>query len=268
MTVSQLKILKYAYIFSKDHEIKLPEEAMIFGISWCPTSNHPLLAITDKDGHIYLSDYDGTDIQRIVVSQHCGICVNVAVPVVCWFREGIILRTTFCQIRYFKKEPTTNVWHKQWYIKMIYQPYILVAHPFKNDWLFYYTFEGYLMQMIFSEEAGSKPKMYKYLYYGGKYQFVDFLYPWCHHVAVTDEFKELTILECYSGSEISKVDLNMDGFISAQTSHPNDPLIAVVSDQGEMIIVGVTNPEQPMILTYFRLQRNFLDLIKFSRSGK
>ncbi|XP_050452544.1 cilia- and flagella-associated protein 43-like [Cataglyphis hispanica] len=256
-------------VILKDYEIKLPgEEAMIFGISWCPTSNYPLLAITDKDGHIYLSDYDGTDIQRIVVSQHCGICVDVSVPAVCWFREGIVLRTTFCQIRYFKKEPKTNVWHKQWYIKSIYQPCILVAHPFKNDCLFYYTLEGYLMQMIFSEEAGRKPTIYKYLYNGGKYQFVDFLYPWCHHVAVTDEFKEMSILECYSGNEISKVELNMDGFISAQTTHPNDPLIAVISDQGELIIVGVTNPQQPITLTYFRLQRNFLDLIKFSRSGK
>ncbi|KAM0735838.1 Cilia and flagella-associated protein 43 [Formica fusca] len=255
-------------IILKDHEIKLPQEAMIFDISWCPTSNQPLLAITDKDGHVYLSDYDGTNIHRIVVSQRCGICVDIEIPAVCWFREGIILRTTFCQIRYFKKEPKTNAWRKQWYVKSIYKPHILVAHSFRNDWFFYYTLEGYLMQMIFPEDTGTIPTIYRHLHYGGKYQFVDFLYPWCHHLAVTDELKELTILECYSGSEVSKVELDMEGVISAQTSHPDDPLIAVISDQGEMTIVGIANPEQPTILTYFRLQRKFLDVIKFSPSGK
>ncbi|XP_072755711.1 cilia- and flagella-associated protein 43-like [Anoplolepis gracilipes] len=256
-------------VILKDYEVKLPGEAMILDINWCPTSDRPLLAITDKDGHIYLSDYDGTDVRRIVVSQRCGICLEIEVPAVCWFREGIVLRTTFCQIRYFKKEPKTDAWRKQWYIKSTYKPYILVAHPFRNDRLFYYILEGYLMQMVFPEDGGETiPTIYKHLHYGGKYQFVDFLYPWCHHLAVTDEFKEMTILECYSGTEISKVELNMEGSISAQTSHPEDPLIAVISDQGEMTILGVTNPEQPTILAYFRLQRKYLDLIKFSHSGK
>jgi len=124
------------------------------------------------------------------------------------------------------------------------------------------------MQIVLPEDEGTTPTIYRYLHHGSKYQFVDFLYPWCHHLAVTDELKELTILECYSGSEVAKVELDMEGVISAQTSHPNDPMIAVITDQGEMTILGVTNPEQPTILTYFRLQRKSLDLIKFSLSGK
>lgn len=241
---------------------------MIRGIDWCPsTPNDPLLAIIDVDGHIYLSNYDGTNVLHIVFSQHCGICVEVEIPSVCWFRDGIILKTTFCQIRYFKKKPTTDVWRKQWYVKAIYHPHILVAYPSRN-WLFYYTLEGHLMQMVFPEDEGSKPKIHRYLHHGGRYRFVDFLYPWCHHLAATDDAKELTILESYSGSEVSKVELDTEGGISAQTSHPDDPLIVVVSDQGEMTILGVADPERPAVLAYFRLQRNSLDLLKFSHCGK
>lgn len=241
---------------------------MIRGIDWCPsTPNDPLLAITDVDGHVYLSNYDGTNVLRVVFSQRCGICANIETPAVCWFHDGIILRTTFCQIRYYKKEPTTDIWRKHWYVKSIYKPHILVAQPSRN-WLFYYTLEGYLMQMMFPENQGTTPTIHKYLHHGGKYRFVDFLYPWCHYLAATDDLKELTILESYSGSEISKVELDIEGGISAQTSHPNDPLIVIVSDYGETAILSVTDPEQPMILAYWRFQRDPLDLIKFSHSGK
>ncbi|XP_018314718.1 cilia- and flagella-associated protein 43 [Mycetomoellerius zeteki] len=255
-------------VILKDHEVKLPQEAMIRGIDWCPsTPNDPLLAITDVNGHVYLSNYDGTNVLRVVFSQRCGICANIEIPAVCWFRGGIILKTTFCQIRYFKKEPTTDVWRKLWYIKSINKPYILIAHPSKN-WLFYYTLEGYLMQMMFLEGEGTTPMIHTCLYHGGKYRFVDFLHPWCHHLAATDDLKELSILESYSGSEVSKVELDIEGSISALVSHPDDPLIVVVSDHGEMTILGVTDPEQPTILAHFRLQRKPLDLIKFSHSGK
>ncbi|XP_011695160.1 PREDICTED: cilia- and flagella-associated protein 43-like [Wasmannia auropunctata] len=259
-------------IILKDHEVKLPGDAVIRGIDWCPTNrspNDPLLAITDADGHVYLSNYDGTNVLRVVFSQRCGICVDIEAPIVHWFRDGIILKTTFCQIRYFKKEPTTDVWRKQWYVKSTHKPHILVAHPSKN-WLFYYTLEGYLMQMVFPEDESARvmPSVHRYLHHGGKYRFVDFLYPWCHHLVATDDLKELTIFESYSGSEIARVELDIEGSISAQASHPDDPLIVVVSDHGEMIILGVTDPEQPTILAYFRLQMKLLDLIKFSHSGK
>ncbi|KAG5337899.1 CFA43 protein, partial [Acromyrmex heyeri] len=262
----QLKILKY--FLCKDHEVKLPQEAMIRGIDWCPNMpSNPLLAITDMDGHVYLSNYDGTNVLRIIFSQRCVICMNIETPVVCWFRDGIILKTTFCQIRYFKKKPTTDVWHKLWYITSINKPYILIAHPSEN-WLFYYTLEGYLMQIIFPEGEGITPTIHTYLYHGNKHHFVDFLHPWCHHLAATDDLKELSILESYSGSEVSKVELDIEGSISALVSHPDDPLIVVVSDRGEMTILGITDPEQPMILAHFCLQKKPLNLIKFSHSGK
>ncbi|XP_067213028.1 cilia- and flagella-associated protein 43-like [Linepithema humile] len=263
----KIVILK-VFLPHTDHEVKLPREAKIHGIDWCPVPNDPLLAIVDLDGHIYLSNYDGTEVRRIVVSQRCGICVDIELPAVCWFRGGIILRTTFCQIRYFEREPKTNVWCKQWYVKSVYKPHILVTHPFKNDWLFYYTLEGHLMQIAFRENKGTTLVIYRHLHSGGRYHFVDFLHPWCHHLAVTDDLKELTVLESYNGSEVSKVEFDIEGVISAQATHPADPMIVVVSDQGEMIVLGVTDPEQPTILAHFRLQQEPLDLVKFSRSGK
>lgn len=258
------------YSYYKDHEVNLPKEnATIHGISWCPTPSDPVLAITDLHGHVYLSNYDGTAVQRVVFSQRCWICTNVELPGVCWFREGIILRTTFCQIRYFKRDPKINAWRKQWCVKATYEPYILIVHPLRNDRFFYYTYEGYLMQMTFSETDG-KPTIHNYFHYGSRYRFVDFLYPWCHHLAVTNDLRELTVLESYSGGDVSKVELDMEGAISAQISHPDEPSIVVVSDQGEMTILGFTDPVNniPMILAYFRLQRKPLDFIKFSHSGK
>lgn len=241
---------------------------MIHGVDWRHVQNNPLLAITDIDGHIYLSNYDGTDIRQIVVSQRCGICLDIEMPEICWFRGGIILRTTFCQIRYFQKDPKTDFWHKQWYIKSILKPYILAAHPFKDDWLFYYTLEGHLMQMIFPEDENTTPSIQRYFYNGGRYRFVDFVRPWCHHLAVTDDLKDLSILESYSGSEVAKVKLNIEGIISDQVAHPDDPLIVIVTDQGEIVILSVLDPERPTILMDFHLQRNPLDLVRFSHSGK
>ncbi|EFN76990.1 WD repeat-containing protein C10orf79 [Harpegnathos saltator] len=252
----------------KDHEVKLPDDATIHGVDWCPVQGEPLLAIVDIDGHIYLSSYDGIGIRRIVTSQRCGICLNIELPAICWFHGGIILRTTFCQIRYFQRDPQTDFWRKQWYIKSITKPYLLVVHPFKDDWLFYYTLEGYLMQIIFPEVKGAAPNIQRHLYNGGRYRFVDFVRPWCHHLVVTDDLKELSILESYNGSELSKVDLDMEGVISDQAAHPDDPLIVVISDQGEMVILGVTDPEQPTILARFRLQKKPLDFVRFSQSGE
>ncbi|EZA49426.1 WD repeat-containing protein [Ooceraea biroi] len=255
-------------ITPSDHEVRLPREAHAYGIDWCPGMSEPLLAITDREGHIYLSNYDGSDVRRVVLSQRCGVCEEIEMPAVCWFRGGIILRTTFCQIRYFRRKPRTDTWHKEWYVKSIYKPHILVAHPVRSDWLFYYTLEGYLMQIVFPGEATATPVIYRHLHCGGTYRFVDFVRPWCHHLVVTDDLKNLTVLESYGGSEVAKMELDMEGVMSAQALHPDDPLIVVVSDQGEMILVGITDPEKPTILARFRLQRKPLDIVKFSQSGR
>lgn len=247
----------------------MPGEATIHGFDWCPASHDPLLAVTDRDGHVYLSNCDGTEIRRIVLSQRCGICEDIETPAVCWYRDGIVLKTTFCQIRYYKRDPKSDGWRKQWYVKSLHKPYILVAQPLRNDWFFYYTHEGNLMRIIFPESEGAAaPIIQLHLHRGDTYRFADFVYPWCHHLAVTDDLKELTVVEGYSGCEVSRVQLDMEGVVSAQVSHPDDPLVVVASDYGEMTVVGVADPELPTILARFRLQRKPLDLVRFSRSGR
>lgn len=245
----------------------LPKKYPILWVDWSPTSSEPLLAITDKDGHIFLSNYDGSEVQRIVLSQRCGICVDMELPMVCWFREGIVLRTTFCQIRFFTLNPRTNHWQRQWYVKSVTRPCILVNHPLKNDWLFYHTLEGYLMQIDFSVE-GETPRIRKYLNYGGIYRFADFVYPWCHHLVASDDRKDLSVVECYSGTLVSVVDPEIEGEISCQVSHPDYPVIVLGTTHGELVFVTLLDPAAPKIAAYLRLHRRPLDLIKFSKSGR
>ncbi|CAL7945361.1 unnamed protein product [Xylocopa violacea] len=258
-------VLKIAIL--KDHEIKLPKEVPILWVDWCPTSREPQLAVTDVDGHIYLSNYNGSDVQRIVLSQRCGICVELETPLVSWFREGIVLRTTFCQIRFFARNIRTNLWRKEWYVKSETRPYILLTHPLRNNLFFYYTLEGYLMQVDFPEDSGT-PQITKYLDYGATHRFASFVYPWCHHLVVTCDLKELTVLECYEGIPVSTVDPETRGEISSLTSHPDLPLTILGTEHGELILLSLVEPTDPKIVARLRLQRSSLDLIKFSNTGR
>ncbi|KAG7197932.1 hypothetical protein KM043_016169 [Ampulex compressa] len=254
-------------VILKDHEIKLPKDERIHWVDWCPAPGDALLAITDRDGHIFLSNYDGTNVYRIVLSQRCGVCLDIELPAVSWFRGGIILRTTFCQIRFFKKHPGKNTWYKEWYVKSLAKPCLLITHPFRSDRFFYHTLEGSLMQIDFPD-GQSSPSIRKHLDYGAVYRYVDFVYPWCHHLAVTDDSKELAILESYSGIEVSRFDPESQGDISYQASHPDYPLIALASTQGELLLVSIGDPEAPKAIAYVHLQKHPLDLIKFSHSGR
>ncbi|XP_076388248.1 cilia- and flagella-associated protein 43 [Megachile rotundata] len=236
-------------------------------IDWCPISSEPLLAITDIDGHIFLANYDGSNVYRIVLSQRCGVCMDLELPIVYWFRDGIILRTTFCQIRFFTKSPRKDSWQRQWYVKSVTKPYILAIHPFKKDRFFYHTLEGYLMKIDFSEEY-ENPMITQYLDYGEIHRFVDFVYPWCHHMVVTDNSKELSVLECYSGTTVSMLDPNIDGDMACQISHPDYPMIVLGTTQGELIFVSLVQPTTPRIVASLKLQRKPLDLIRFSYSGR
>ncbi|XP_076766960.1 cilia- and flagella-associated protein 43-like [Xylocopa sonorina] len=251
----------------KDHEIKLPKEVPILWIDWCPTSREPQLAITDVDGHIYLSNYNGSDVHRVVLSQRCGICVEIETPLVSWFRDGIILRTTFCQIRFFARNARTNLWRKGWYVKSERTPYILLTHPSRSNLFFYYTLEGHLMQVDFAEDSDT-PQINRYLDYGAVYRFASFIYPWCHHLVVTCDLKELTVLECYEGTSISTIDSETRGEISSLVSHPDFPLIISGTEQGELIFLSLVEPIEPKIVARLRLQRSSLDLIKFSNAGR
>ncbi|XP_034195521.2 cilia- and flagella-associated protein 43 [Osmia lignaria lignaria] len=251
----------------KDHEVQLPNHGKIAWIDWCPTSSEPLLAITDTFGHIFLSNYDGSNVYRIVLSQRCGICTDIALPLVHWFRDGIVLRTTFCQIRFYTKNVRKDRWQRTWYVTSVTKPYIVVIHPSNNNRFFYHTFEGYLMQIDFFEED-ENPRISKYLDYGAIHRFVDFVYPWCHHLVVSDDSKGLLILECYSGTPVSTFDADIDGEVACQVSHPDYPMIVLGTTQGEAIFLSLVQPITPTIVASLKLQREPLDLIKFSYSGR
>ncbi|XP_015175807.1 PREDICTED: cilia- and flagella-associated protein 43-like [Polistes dominula] len=251
-----------------DYEIKLPKDEKIRWVDWCPSPCDPILAITDHDGHVYLSNEDGTDVHRIILSQHCQVCKEYENPIVCWYRNGIILKTTFCQIRYYKKDTNSNTWNKLWSIKSTNKPYILVTHPLKDDWLFYYTIERHLMQIQFVENQ-TTPTVEKYLHHGIKYRYLDFIYPWCHHVvAISEDLKDLIVLECKSGLEIGKISPETIGDISCQASHPDYPLITLTTNQGEVLMISTIDPKNPEIILKMRLYKKPLDLIKFSSSGR
>lgn len=249
--------------------MQLPQKVYIHEVDWCPDEKKPLLAITDLNGNVYLSNYDGTDVRCIVILQHCGICEEIEFPSVCWFRGGIVLRTTFCEIQYFRRKPHTENWYKQWHVESIYKPDLLVAHPSRIHWFFYHTLEGYLMQMLFPDERKeSPPVIYKHGYFGSTYRFVDFVRPWCHHFVITDDLKDLMVLESYGGSEVARIELDMDGAVSDQAAHPDYPLIVVISNHGEMVFVGIVDPENPTILARLYLHSRPLDVVKFSHTGR
>nr|XP_033326899.1 cilia- and flagella-associated protein 43 [Megalopta genalis] len=251
----------------QEHEIKLPCHDPIAWVDWSSTSPEPLLAITDRNGHVYLSNYDGSHVYRIVLSQRCGICLEYELPIINWFGEGIILRTTFCQLRYYSKNPKTHKWNMTWYVKLETKPCILITHPLKTDWCFYHTFEGFLMEITIPK-SGGHPMVENCLNYGASFKFMDFVYPWCHHVVGTDNLKELVVLESFSGSQLTTVDLEIQSEITCQASHPDYPMIVVGTQQGELIFVSFVAPEEPKIVALLRLQEGPLDLIKLSYSGR
>ncbi|KAF7398632.1 hypothetical protein HZH66_006529 [Vespula vulgaris] len=260
-------VISKSYIL-KDHEIKLPKNELIRWIDWCPLAGDPILAITDHDGHIYLSNEDGTNVYLIVHSQHCGLCEDYEMPSICWYRDGIILKTTFCELCYYKKYINTDVWNKEWCIKSTKKPYMLIASPLKNDWLFYYTLEGYLIQIEFLE-SHTKPLIKEYYYHGANYRYIDFIYPWCHHaVVISDNSKDLAVLECNTGVEIARISPETIGDISCQASHPDYPLIVLTTNEGEVLFICMNNPKNPEIIVNMRLHKKALNLIKFSSSGR
>ncbi|XP_066590868.1 cilia- and flagella-associated protein 43-like [Prorops nasuta] len=251
----------------RDHRITLPEKAEPFSIDWRP-GPEALMAISDRNGHIYLSNYNGSKIFRIVFSQRCDLCPEYELPAVHWFKTGIVLRTTFCQIRYYKRDPKSDRWYRAWYVKSSMKPCLLVVHPHKTDRFFYHTLEGFLMQIDFPEEQDT-PVLQKQLYYGGFYKQVDFVYPWCHHVVAIDDFKQLTIIERYSGLEVSSfVEPYLRGHLNTFLSHPEQPIFALITSAGELLLVSLADPEEPRVAARVQLHRAPLDFLKFSYRGK
>lgn len=251
-------------------KISLPKKALVKDASWCPdvtiTDGQDTLAIVDRDGHVYLCRPNGDELKRVVLSQRCGVCLEIEPAAICWHRGGIVLRTTFCQIRYYLRDEK-GAWRKNWYSKSGNYPIALTSHPFRDDRLFYATKEGHVVEIKFSEDRMDAEVDVRY-FNGGRYEFVDLVHPWDEHVVAMDVSKELAVIRVDEGVEVKKADLNVDGNVTSMVSHPEYPLIVVCSDVGEVVFVSLLCYDEPVVLGRYKIQSEALDLLKFSSSGR
>lgn len=247
-------------------KVLLPDDMEPVNVDWSTDHGNIQLAIVDKHGHVYISNKDGSEVHRVVFSQRCGLCLEYESPAVCWFLGGIMLKTTFCQIRFYKKKQGSN-WRRERYVKSKFKPYLLTRHPSESSKLFYFTTEGFLIEMNLTdgEEALNINDQF---YYGGIYNFVDFIYPWGHDLVVIDNFFVLYIIDVITASVIGKLKMELEGEIIQVISHPDYPIVAMITTNGELALVTVHVPEKPSLAFKYRLQNDELDLLKFSQCGK
>ncbi|KAK0181680.1 hypothetical protein PV327_003945 [Microctonus hyperodae] len=248
-------------------KITLPNEATAVYVDWSLHKSFPQLAIADEHGHVYISNKDGSEVNRVVFSQRCGVCLDYEMPIVCWFQDGIMLKTTFCQIRYFKKN-MLNIWRREQYIESKLKPYIITVNPFKSDELFYFTEEGFLMQLSLSTTNENTLKVDKKLDLGGIYTFIDFIYPWAHDLIAIDMNFDLNIVDVTNGEKVGILNLKAEGKVNDLLSHPDFPLVVLATANGELFIVTVHERHNPSVLFKYRLQSEQLDFFKFSQCGR
>ncbi|XP_044001408.1 cilia- and flagella-associated protein 43-like [Aphidius gifuensis] len=234
---------------------------------WSHDHDNSILAIVDNHGHVYITNKESCEIKRVIFSQRCTLCTNYEVPIICWYRGGIILKTTFCQIRYYQKNPINNYWQRKWCIKTNLKPSILTCHPTKKDRVYYYTHEGYLNQINIIENSTEQPVIHQKLYLGDNYKLVNFIYPWGYHLAVVDNLK-LTIINAECGRESSSFDIDVDGKIIELLTHFDFPLIVVTTNIGEVALISILKPKEPCVIRKCLLQKNKLDVLKFSKCGR
>ncbi|KAJ8674410.1 hypothetical protein QAD02_005672 [Eretmocerus hayati] len=252
-------------VILKKNEINLPDRAFVRDIAWSPDTPD-LLAIADKQGHIYLSNSIGTDIHRIILSQHCNTCPEIEPVLICWYKGGIAVRTTFCQMRYYRQDDS-NAWHKTWFAKYQFYPQTITSHPFKNDRLFYATKEGHVTQLTFNDDFKSAETNIKYRN-GSKYRFFDLVHPWDEYLVAIDTLSELMVFEAYGGAQIAEFTAETKGNITYMVSHRDYPLIIVCTDKGEVAFISMYRYDEPKVLGKFHMQSRALDYMKFSFSGR
>ncbi|KAK0083788.1 hypothetical protein PV325_008218 [Microctonus aethiopoides] len=248
-------------------EIILPNKATAVYVDWSLHKSAPQLVIADEHGHVYISNKDGSEVNRVVFSQRCGACLDYGIPIVCWFQDGIVLKTTFCQIRYFKKN-TQNILRREQYIESKLKPYIITVNPFKSDELFYFTEEGFLMQLNLSISNENNLKVDKKFDLGDIYIFIDFIYPWAHDLIIIDMNFKINIVDVTNGTKVGTLNLKTEGKINYLLSHPDFPLVALITTNGELFIVTVHERHNPSVLFKYQLQTEPLDFLKFSQCGR
>lgn len=102
---------------------------------------------------------------------------------------------------------------------------------------------------------------------GGVYQFVDLVYPWGDHLAAI-EGTRLSIISIADGNQVGILDFASCVKVSGLKSHLDYPLLAITFDSGELYLTAVHQPDRPVLLFKFHLQRRKLDFAKFSACGR
>lgn len=253
-------------ILFTDYQVLLPGGAAAHHMDWSPDPDEPQLAVVDSLGNVYLSNRDGSEVRRIILGQRCGVCPEYESPSVRWFRGGIVMRTTFCQIRLYRKD-SKDIWRKEWYVKVITKPSILSVHPSRNDRFFYHTLEGFLMEVDIVDDQAD-PVIMEIFNYGATYSFLELVRPWGHHLLAVDGPTQVVVIDCYDGHELARLDLELEGPVTQLLSHPDYPIAAVTSKEGELALLSIRSPDSPFVVARFNLQGERLDLIKFSQSGR
>lgn len=247
----------------------MPDKALVKDVSWSSESSD-LLAIVDRDGNVYLSDSTGKNLKRIVLSQRCAAWDDIEPMNICWYRGGIILRTTFCQFHYYRNDNVDELydWRKIWSTKVGTHPYFLTSHPRRNDRVFFVTIEGHVVWMNFFDDPTKVPVFDEKNCVRGDCRFVKFIHPWDDCLAVIDNASKLSIVQADVGIEISRIGFDLEGKIITMLTHPVYPLVAVSTDTGEVAFMNVIDLKNPKMLGKFWMQDKALDLIKFSNTER
>lgn len=252
----------------KSRDVILPRGERVNAATWSPEPGPPTLAILDEDCQMYVLSHDATFPSKIAQTQRCSECTEIEASDICWYRGGLVLKTTFCQIRYYKKTSERSHWSRLWMVKLHAHPYVLTSHPFRNDRLFFHTLEGDLVQIVVPEDSeSSTPDVATHLRRGSSYRYLNWIYPSGQHIMAVDNGAELSVLETNSGREVSRINLGMSGVLSRLTTRKDLPLAALTSHAGELVLVGLCDPKEPLILANFHLHREEFDLLKFSYCG-
>lgn len=252
-------------ILSKN-EIVLPNQALVRDVAWRPDSSNDVLAITDRDGHIYLSNAIGTEINRIVVSERSNVSNKIEPDALCWYRGGLVLRTTFYEIRYYIRDAANGGWKMLWSKTLEPYPCALTSFPLRNDRVYFFTKQGHIFRMDFDDKLACT--LQETYFKGGRFKFLNFVHPWDEHLVCLDQDMSLIVISNQEGARVVKLDLNLQGEVTYMVSHQDYPLIIACTDGGEVIFVSLLHHNEPKILGKYLIQLEALQLLRFSKFGR
>nr|XP_011296728.1 PREDICTED: cilia- and flagella-associated protein 43-like [Fopius arisanus] len=245
-------------------EVTLPKRAIPIDVNWSSDQADSSLAIADESGHVYIWSKNG-ELCRIVLSQRCATCLDYEVPVVSWFSDGILLKTTFCQIRFYRKGE--DKWKRQWYIKTLLKPYIFSVDPFTKNRMIFFEDQGDLVEMsLLMGEV--YPRVNKIYSYGSCFKFLSLVYPWGHHLAAADDSKNLVMMRSHDGEETGRLNLPVEGDVLNIISHLEYPMILISTSAGEICAVTALDSQNPRVLCKYQFEKIHLDLLRLSYCGR